>query len=157
QVTGAGALAYSGWNIDDITLVGQSSGSSGGDITSSLVAWWKFDEGLGTTAADSSGGGRNGTLNNGPTWIAGKIGSNAVNLDGVDDYIDVGTSNPMAANVITIAGWVNSPSYATGYLVVKGDDATNNSYGLEFYAGGLYFMTVANGTASWLAGGNLSP
>lgn len=35
--------------------------------TNGLVGHWKFDEGSGTTAADSSGNGNNGTLS-GPTW-----------------------------------------------------------------------------------------
>ena len=33
-----------------------------------LVGYWKFDEGSGTSAADSSGTGNTGTLNNTPTW-----------------------------------------------------------------------------------------
>lgn len=36
--------------------------------TAGLVGHWKFDEGTGTVAADSSGNGNNGTLTNGPTW-----------------------------------------------------------------------------------------
>jgi hypothetical protein len=35
-----------------------------------LVAYYKFDEGSGTVASDSSGNGLNGTLVNGPVWIA---------------------------------------------------------------------------------------
>jgi hypothetical protein len=34
-----------------------------------LVAYWKFDEGSGTTAYDSSGQANNGTLQNGPAWV----------------------------------------------------------------------------------------
>src|SRR5262249_19564015 len=41
---------------------------------SGLVAYWKFDEGSGTTAADSSGNGNTGTLINGPLWSAGRVG-----------------------------------------------------------------------------------
>lgn len=33
-----------------------------------LIGKWNFDEGTGTTAADTSGNGNNGTLVNGPTW-----------------------------------------------------------------------------------------
>lgn len=44
------------------------------------LAYWKFDEGSGTTAADSSGNGKNGTLTNGATWDVGKIGK-AVKLN----------------------------------------------------------------------------
>ena len=44
------------------------------DITTGLVGWWKFDEGSGTAAGDSSGNNNTGTLTNGPTWTTGKIG-----------------------------------------------------------------------------------
>ena len=40
--------------------------------TTNPVVWYKFDETSGTTAADSSGNGKNATLVNGPTWVAGK-------------------------------------------------------------------------------------
>ena len=33
-----------------------------------LVGWWKFDEGSGTVAADSSGNGMDGTLVSDPVW-----------------------------------------------------------------------------------------
>ena len=35
-----------------------------------LVAYWPFDEGTGTTTADATGHGHDGTLINGPTWKA---------------------------------------------------------------------------------------
>ena len=37
------------------------------------VGWWKFDDATGTTAADSSGNGYNGTINGTPTWVAGQL------------------------------------------------------------------------------------
>jgi len=39
-----------------------------------MVGHWKFDEGAGTKAADSSGKGNNGTLVNDPTWTQGVEG-----------------------------------------------------------------------------------
>jgi len=36
-----------------------------------LIGRWGLNEGVGTTANDSSGSGVNGTLANGPTWVAG--------------------------------------------------------------------------------------
>jgi hypothetical protein len=51
------------------------------DITTGLVAWYKFDEGSGTTALDSSGHGYTGTLTNSPVWTAGEIGPYAVNTN----------------------------------------------------------------------------
>jgi len=34
-----------------------------------LVGYWKFDEGIGLTAFDSTANGNNGTLTNGPAWV----------------------------------------------------------------------------------------
>ena len=48
------------------------------------IAHWKFDDGVGTTAIDSEGG-HDGTLTNGPVWVAGQLGD-ALNFDGSDDY-----------------------------------------------------------------------
>ena len=39
---------------------------------SGLAGAWGFNEGTGTTTADSSGNGNTATLVNGPTWVAGK-------------------------------------------------------------------------------------
>ncbi len=46
-----------------------------------LVGWWRLDEGSGTTAYDSSGNGRHGTLLGNPQWVTGKIGG-ALEFDG---------------------------------------------------------------------------
>ena len=48
------------------------SAEASASFTSNLVAYWKFDEGTGTTTADSSGNGNTGTLTNGPLWTAGR-------------------------------------------------------------------------------------
>ena len=61
-------------------------------ILNGLVGWWRFDEGNGTVAYDSSGNGHDGNLTNGPTWTTGKIGG-ALSFDGVDDYFDLGNSD----------------------------------------------------------------
>jgi hypothetical protein len=53
-----------------------------------LVGYWKFDEGSGLVAGDSSGNGNNGTLRNGPVWVTG-ISGGALSLDGTDDYVEV--------------------------------------------------------------------
>jgi hypothetical protein len=57
-------------------------------VSAGLTAWWKLDEGSGTAAGDASGMGKNGVLNGGAKWVAGKDGG-GVYLDGVDDYIAV--------------------------------------------------------------------
>ena len=49
--------------------------------TAELVAHWKFDEGSGDIAFDSSGNDYHATLVNNPEWVPGKIGGFALNLD----------------------------------------------------------------------------
>ena len=72
-----------------------------------LQAGYAFDEGTGTTSADKSGHALVGTLTNGATWTtAGKYG-NAVALDGVNDYVNLG--NPTALQFtgsMTVSAWV---------------------------------------------------
>jgi parallel beta-helix repeat protein len=86
-----------------------------------LVAHWKFDEGIGTTASDSSGKGNTGTLKNGPVWAAGKVGR-ALYFDGIDDTVTVADSNSLdMSNAFTISAWVNPASTFTDWraIVVK--------------------------------------
>ncbi len=69
------------------------------------VAEWKFDEGTGLSAYDTSGNGLTGTLTNGPIWSAGKRGK-SIKFDGVNDYVtvpdndvlDFGTSTPFTVS-----------------------------------------------------------
>ena len=58
------------------------------DPNDAFVGYWEFDEATGSTAFDSSGSGRSGTLVNGPTWTAGRIGG-ALSFDGVNDYVEI--------------------------------------------------------------------
>ncbi|HUU18843.1 MAG TPA: LamG domain-containing protein [Sedimentisphaerales bacterium] len=53
-----------------------------------LVGWWKFDDGTGTTAVDSSGNGNDATVYGDPQWIDGWL-DGALQFDGVDDYVDL--------------------------------------------------------------------
>jgi len=76
------------------------------------VGYWKFDEGSGNIAYDSSGNGNHGTLVNGPTWTSGKFGS-ALSFDGVDDYVEVPDSPSLKPEVLTVELWVNIPKYPT--------------------------------------------
>jgi uncharacterized repeat protein (TIGR01451 family) len=74
-------------------------------------AQYSFDEGSGTSAADTSGNGLTGALTNGPTWSAGKYGS-GVRFDGVNDFVSLG--NPTALQLtgsMTISAWINSSSF----------------------------------------------
>ena len=84
-----------------------------GDTTATCAptAEWKFDEGANTTAQDTSGNGRFGTLTNMDAttdWIAGKIGK-ALDLDGSNDYVSL-TRFAHSSTGVTLGGWIKTTS-----------------------------------------------
>lgn len=107
------------------------------------VGYWKFDEGSGTFASDSSGNGNTGTLMNGPQWVDGVIGK-ALKFDGIDDYLSVPDSPSLdvSGNQITVEFWMKPAldiDASTSYqkLYDKGD-----AYHSAIGGGGLRF-TIA--------------
>jgi N-acetylneuraminic acid mutarotase len=86
-----------------------------------LVGWWKFDEGSGTVAYDSSGNGHDGNLTNGPTWTTGKIGG-ALSFDGVDDHI-------IMQNFLGIGG--RNPRSITAWIKTTTSNSTICEYGKD--------------------------
>ncbi|MEN6427959.1 MAG: LamG domain-containing protein, partial [Phycisphaerales bacterium] len=107
-----------------------------------LVGHWRFDEGQGTTAFDSSGNGLDGTLRGNPTWVAGVVGG-ALSFNGSSDYVEV-PNNPLLAltTQITIAAWTYMNTNASGEMAIvsKGGWAANNlPYELTEDASGVIF------------------
>jgi xylan 1,4-beta-xylosidase len=90
------------------------------------VAYWKFDEGSGTTAADTSGNGHTGTLNGSAGWNAsGKSGA-ALSLNG-SGY--VGTANPASlvfGNAdLTVMAWIKTSSTSAMGILTKDSNGTH--------------------------------
>jgi len=72
-----------------------------------LVGYWNFDEGTGTTAADSSGNSNMGTLTNGPTWTTSCKVSGCLSFDGTNDYVDSGNNSILRiTGTLTVIAWV---------------------------------------------------
>lgn len=89
-------------------------GASAQDITTGLVGHWKFDEGAGTTAGDSSGNNNTGILTNGPTWTTGKIGG-AVNIGGGSQQVTVpDTASLDVTGTLTVSLWIKPTTLPTG-------------------------------------------
>jgi hypothetical protein len=83
-----------------------------------LVGYWKFDEGSGNTASDSSGNNNTGTIY-GPTWDTGKIGQ-ALKFDGTDDYVSISPLNISGITSLTVSAWIKSPFDQIGYVLHNG-------------------------------------
>lgn len=100
----------------------------------SLMGYWSLNETSGTTAADSSGNGNNGTYQG--TTLNGIIhpdGLSAPLFDGINDWVTIPhttTLNP--SGQLTISVWVNATetTYWRG-IVAKTDGATwSTGYGI---------------------------
>ena len=71
------------------------------DISDGLIGWWMFDEGTGTTVADSSSAGHDGFfVDSTPEWVPGLYGT-ALKFDGTDkveipDHADFHLTNAMS-------------------------------------------------------------
>jgi len=98
-----------------------------------LVSLWKFDETSGTATSDSFGS-NTGTLNNmeDVDWVTGKSG-NALEFDGVDDYVDCGNDNSLNVDYITAMLWFKVDGFTgnAGFFA-KGDNG-NRQYWAWIY------------------------
>ncbi|MHC4202961.1 MAG: LamG domain-containing protein, partial [Planctomycetota bacterium] len=74
------------------------------------VGHWKFDEGKGTTARDSSGKGNDGNLKGGVKWVKGRIGG-ALEFRGGDQHVDAGTGRSLRNGRFAVAAWVKVEAY----------------------------------------------
>jgi len=80
-----------------------------------LIGWWNFDEGSGTSAADSTGNGNTGALQNTPTWTtSGKI-NGALTFNGTNQEVDT-ASIAGITNTFTVAFWEKT-SVTSGQVI----------------------------------------
>jgi hypothetical protein len=87
------------------------------DVSTGLVGWWKLIDGSGTTCLDSSGNANTGTTHNAPTWVAGHIGSFALNfVTASNQYVNTATATniPKINAAQTLSAWVNLTAGGAG-------------------------------------------
>jgi len=111
--------------IDEVLI----DNSSTTPTTVGTVGYWKFDEGYGNLAYDSSGFNNTGTLQNGASWTNNSISGYAIQFDGVNDHISV--TNSPSLNItgnLTIQVWVyleETPTSCCPAIVSKWDSVLN--------------------------------
>jgi hypothetical protein len=107
--------------------------------TTGMQAFYKFDEGSGTIANDSTGNGNNGTIN-GATWATGKSGS-GLSFDG-NDYVTTTTPSAVLKPSLEVAtaAWIKTSS-GGGEILSMGD-----SYALRVQTNGNIQFFYYNGT-----------
>ena len=108
-----GATIFRNWTTVNTSISGENcSLSSFINWDNSLVGYWKFDEGSGSTAYDSSGNNLNGTLYGNPQWTTGRFGG-ALAFDGTAKYVKMPDSNLLdGLSAVTVEAWVY-PNYGS--------------------------------------------
>jgi hypothetical protein len=132
-----------------IVTVGQSGG-----VTNGLLAWWKMNDGSGTTAADSSGNGHPATLSNAYfTNYTGIYPSNAVHFNGSSNYASFASPG---VTQLTLVAWARAITIGNsdyprifdtpGYRLFYRFDSQGDN--------GFDFATYSTGNGDWSSGAN---
>ncbi len=103
-----------------------------------LVGYWKFDEGSGATAKDSSGNGNDGVVSNPAGWTSGKIGY-GIDLNQSSQLVTIPDADFLdIPNTLTIALWtrqIGSPTGDNGgYFLQKMTNTNDANYALNLYS-----------------------
>lgn len=104
-----GATTQSIGNINYVRVTASAPGP---------VAQWGLDDGSGSTALDSSGGGRNGTLVNGPVWTTGRFGG-ALQFNGLNQYVGISSAAVGNQTAFTVSAWVRMSSAQKGKVYIE--------------------------------------
>jgi len=132
-----------------LSAIGIPHCAHGVELAEGLVAEWMFEEGEGNVVRDTSDNNNNGILHSEPQWVEDGIGT-AMRFDGIDDYIDCGTTATIdLTETVSLEAWVKPEKPSTGEPLIAGKGIY--SYGLTWSGSDIYFY-VSDG--SWKA---LSP
>jgi len=97
-----------------------------------LVGYWKFDEGSGSAAKDSSWNNNTGTIS-GATWTSGHSES-GLEFDGESGYVSITPTQDLSQNKMTISAWIKPNNFnrwggliyiyesaLSDYLIIRND------------------------------------
>jgi hypothetical protein len=82
------------WRIDELNVGGTTTGTVWSFITivstgDEIIGWWALDDGTGSTAADSTAYGNDGTLVGSPAWTNDAERSWCLDFSGDDNYVTI--------------------------------------------------------------------
>jgi len=103
------------WDNDNADLINTTASYSWimDEKYQGMVGYWRFDEGSGSTANDSSSNGNDGTVT-GASWTDGQI-DGALNFDGDDDYVEVADDGSLSGmSQLTVGCWFKSEYWYEG-------------------------------------------
>jgi hypothetical protein len=104
------------WLLTDSSIAATTPGSP-------PVGWWKFDNNT-----NDSAGNNHGTANGFPAYATG-IDGQAIDLDGIDDYVDCGSDASLnITGAVTIAVWIKLSGPAADQKIVGNQDGSTGGY-----------------------------
>jgi len=124
-----------------------------GSPVGSTIGWWKFDEGYGTTANDSSPQDNDGTITGADWTNSGKL-SKALNFNGSSDYVDLGTDSSLnfTSSNFSIGAWIkinDTISGSANYMIVNKGAISTDGYTFRINGnaagGSITFITSQSG------------
>ena len=122
----------SGTTTEQISGGGLQQGYFHGSLTEGLVAYYPMDSGEGSTLKDETELGNDGTLKPGTLgtttttgmWSSNsKIGSNCLEFDGQDDYIDIKNQSNFRLSTFSISVWVKTNKNDSSAIFYRGDSS----------------------------------
>ncbi len=149
------SLGVLGTSTADGKTASSSAGSAyclPGDTTTCNppVAEWPYEEGQGTSVADTSGNNNTMTLSAASQWTHGVIGR-GITFNGTSDTADYGDVNNKFDSVtkLTVTAWFKKPSVGGKvYIATKGSGANATRFELSALTDGLIYFVVRNGVLS---------
>jgi hypothetical protein len=108
-------------------------------LPSGITSYYPLDTGVGAQAYDSGAGAHDGTLQNSPSWISGKI-AGALSFNGSSQYVstDASFTNP---TTFTLELWFKTNTSQGGRLLGFGSSKTGASSSLDRH---LYMTNAGN-------------
>ncbi len=91
-----------------------------------LIGWWKFDEGSGNIAYDSSGYGNDGTLEDNPQWVEGYFGGG---LELNNSYVEINSiADDLTENNFTVSAWIKTTMSGDGNVIGSNDSGSGHQF-----------------------------
>ena len=128
----------------------QHAATSANVAHTAFGALWTFDAGTGTTATDGTGNGNTSALQATAGWTAGKIGANALNLNGTSTSF-ASTPAPVidTSQTYTVAAWVRPSTLAPAHqTAVSLDGSAVSPFYLKIASGQYQFELRASDSTS---------
>jgi hypothetical protein len=117
-----------------VTAAGGTANASASDTLAAPSTQWRFDDGTGTTATDSSGNGDTGAVN-GATWTTG-IYNSGLSFNGSSNSVTSSSAALNGSGDFTIGAWIKTTATAAGVIIQQRGSSNNGQYQLAITASG---------------------